>query len=62
MANITPPFGMNLFIMKGVAPPGTTMGEIYKSIWPFLICNVIGIALIILFPATTTWLPGMIKS
>lgn len=59
MANITPPFGMNLFIMKGVAPKGTTMGEIYQSIWPFIVCNIIGIALMLIFPSLTTWLPGI---
>jgi tripartite ATP-independent transporter DctM subunit len=62
MANITPPFGMNLFIMKGVAGPDAKMGQIYRSVVPFIICNVIGLTIILMFPATTTWLPGLIRS
>jgi tripartite ATP-independent transporter DctM subunit len=62
MANITPPFGMNLFIMKGVAGPDTKMAEIYRSVMPFLLCNLIGIAIILVFPQTTTWLPSLIRS
>ena len=36
IAYITPPFGYNLFMMRAMAPPGVTMSDIYKSIWPFV--------------------------
>lgn len=62
MANITPPFGMNLFIMKGVAGPDTKMGDIYRSVLPFMVCNVIGLALMLIFPEMVTWLPGLIRN
>jgi tripartite ATP-independent transporter DctM subunit len=55
----TPPFGLLLFVMKGVAPAGTTMREIYLAAAPFILCVIALIALIIVFPPIATWLPGM---
>ena len=53
----TPPFGLLLFVMKGVAPPGTTMRDIYLAGTPFIACVLLLIGLIIVFPALATWLP-----
>lgn len=55
----TPPFGLLLFVMKGVAPPGTTMREIYRSAFPFIGCSMLLVALLILFPQIALWLPGL---
>ncbi|HEX2197247.1 MAG TPA: TRAP transporter large permease subunit [Burkholderiales bacterium] len=55
----TPPFGLLLFVMKGVAPPGTTMREIYLAAAPFIACVLLLIALLILFPPLATWLPRL---
>jgi len=55
----TPPFGLLLFVMKGVAPPGTTMRDIYLAGMPFIACVLLLIALIIAFPPLATWLPKM---
>lgn len=55
----TPPFGLLLFVMKGVAPPGTTMREIYLAAAPFIACVMLLIALIIAFPPIATWLPAI---
>ena len=55
----TPPFGLLLFVMKGVAPPGTTMREIYLAAMPFIACVLALIGLIIAFPPLATWLPGI---
>ena len=54
---LTPPFGYALFYMKGVAPPGTTMAEVYKSALPFIVLMILGMVLVILFPSIATWLP-----
>jgi len=59
MATTSPPFGLSLFVMKGVAPPDTTMGDIYKGALPFLGCDVIAIALMLAFPILVLWLPSM---
>ena len=55
----TPPFGLLLFVMKGVAPPGTTMRDIYMAGMPFIACVLLLIALIIVFPPLATWLPAI---
>ena len=54
----TPPFGLLLFVMKGVAPPDTTMRDIYMSAIPFILCSLCVVALLILFPPLALWLPG----
>jgi len=61
MAMTTPPFGMSLFVMKGVAPPDTTMGDIYRAALPFLGCDLIAMLLIIAFPEIALWLPGLMS-
>jgi len=53
----TPPFGLLLFVMQGVAPPGTTFGEISRAAVPFMACAMLLVALIIAFPGIVTWLP-----
>jgi len=59
LAFITPPFGMNLFYMKGVVPPGITMGDIYRSILPFILLELLGLILLVLFPELVLWLPNL---
>lgn len=61
MAGISPPFGMSLFVMKGVAPEGTTMSDIYKASLPFLACDVVIMVLLFVFPALALWLPAMMR-
>ncbi|MGF2735727.1 TRAP transporter large permease [Marinobacter sp. DUT-1] len=56
---MTPPFGFNLFYLKGIVPPSITMKDIYKSIIPFVIVEIIGIILIMIFPEIATWLPDL---
>jgi tripartite ATP-independent transporter DctM subunit len=55
----TPPFGLLLFVMKGVAPAGTTMRDIYLSAAPFIGCVMLLIVLVIAFPSLATWLPRL---
>ncbi len=57
----TPPFGLLLFVMKGVAPPDTRMTEIYAAAIPYILCSMLLVALLILFPPLATWLPGMVR-
>jgi tripartite ATP-independent transporter DctM subunit len=54
----TPPFGLLLFVMKGVSPPGTTMRDIYLAGMPFIACVFVLIAMVIVFPPLATWLPA----
>jgi len=61
MATISPPFGLVLFVMKGVAPEDTSMGDIYKAALPFLACDAVAMGLIMLFPSLALYLPGLMK-
>jgi tripartite ATP-independent transporter DctM subunit len=55
----TPPFGLLLFVMKGVSPPDTRMAQIYGAAIPFILCSLMVVGLLILFPPLATWLPGL---
>ena len=61
MAGTTPPFGLNLFVMKGVAPRDTTMGDIYRAGLPFLGCDLVAMILIFVFPSIALWLPEVMR-
>jgi TRAP-type mannitol/chloroaromatic compound transport system permease large subunit len=61
MATTSPPFGMGLFVMKGVAPKDVTMGDCYRAALPFLGCDLIAMILIIIFPQIALWLPGLMR-
>jgi tripartite ATP-independent transporter DctM subunit len=61
IAFTSPPFGLLLFVMKGVAPRDTTMGDIYKAAFPFILCDLIVMAFLILFPGLVLWLPNLMK-
>ena len=57
MGMITPPFGLNLFILKG-SVPGIEMKDIVGGSLPFLLLLMLGLAIIMVFPSLATWLPG----
>jgi tripartite ATP-independent transporter DctM subunit len=57
---LTPPFGAMLFMMKGIAPKEVTMTDIYQSITPFVLTQLVCLALCIVFPAVITWLPNLL--
>ncbi len=56
-AFITPPFGYGLIMMKGVAPPEVRTKDIWRSVPPFLIMQIIVIILVMIFPQLAIWLP-----
>ncbi len=60
IAYMTPPFGYNLFLMRAMAPPEITLGDIYRSIIPFVMVMVLGLALIMAFPELALWLPEQV--
>ena len=61
MATTSPPFGLVLFVMKGVAPPDTRMKDIYMSAIPFLLCDIVAMVVIMAFPGVVLWLPSLMK-
>lgn len=59
MAGTTPPFGLLLYVMLGVAPKGTTLFQVASAAFPFLVCDAILIVILIFFPALALWLPSL---
>jgi len=58
---ITPPFGVTLFVMKGVAPDNITMGDIWRAATPYVIIDILCIALVLTMPFLATAIPGLMK-
>ena len=54
---MTPPFGMNLFYLKGIVPPGISMGDVYRSVVPYTAVELVGLVLVMMFPQIAIWLP-----
>lgn len=59
MGMITPPFGLNIFVINAMAPD-VPMTETYKGVLPFVVSDVVRVGIILLVPATTLYLPGML--
>lgn len=57
---LTPPFGFALFYLKGVAPRSVAIRDIYKGIVPFVVLQLIGLGLVMAFPALALWLPNIL--
>ncbi len=58
----TPPFGLLLFVMVGVSPRGTTIGQVARAALPYIACTLLLVVLLALFPQLALWLPGLIRS
>jgi len=59
---ISPPFGPAAFYLKGVTPPDVTLGEIFRSVWPYIGLQVLALGLVIAFPQIALWLPGTMSN
>ena len=60
MGAMTPPFGNVLFVLKAVAPSGTTMVDVYKAAIPLFAINITLMLIILFIPETATWLPSVL--
>ena len=58
---VTPPVGINCFVVKGAAGGLVTLEEIFAALWPFLIACFVMLALMVLFPEMTLYLPGLMR-
>jgi tripartite ATP-independent transporter DctM subunit len=58
VAYLTPPFGWALIMMKGVAPPEVSTNDIWRSVPPFVLIQVVVLLLVMIFPQIATWLPN----
>jgi tripartite ATP-independent transporter DctM subunit len=58
---LTPPFGLLLFTMKGVAPSAITMHQVYMAAMPYIVMSLLILVLIFFFPVIATWLPAVLS-
>jgi C4-dicarboxylate transporter, DctM subunit len=59
--NILPPDGLNLLVLKGVAPPEVSINDIILGSLPFVLVLILGMAIIMVFPEIAMWLPQQLK-
>jgi tripartite ATP-independent transporter DctM subunit len=57
---LTPPFGFSLFYLRSVAPSAVRTAQIYRGALPFVVLQLVAIAVLIAFPGLVTWLPKLI--
>ena len=57
---LSPPFGPAAFYLKGVAPPGITLQDIFAGLWPFIILQLVGLMIVLLMPEIALWLPELV--
>lgn len=58
IGQLSPPFGLALFVMKATTPPEITMKDIYRAAWPYCVLDLLGLALVLAFPILATWFKG----
>jgi len=57
---VTPPFGLNVFALKGVAGEGTSLQDVFRGIWPFVLCDIVVLIFMIIFPNIILFLPNLV--
>lgn len=57
---MTPPFGLLLFTMKGVAPPDITINQVFRSAAPFVVISLLMLVVVFFLPGIATWLPRVL--
>lgn len=58
---LTPPFGLNLFVLQGVAPQGTTIGQVAWASIPYTLCGFLVAIFLVIFPGLALWLPSLMR-
>nr|WP_184431204.1 TRAP transporter large permease subunit [Roseospira goensis] len=57
---LTPPMAPSIFYLKGIAPPGMTTRQMYAGVLPFILCQIVVLAILIAVPSLATWLPTVL--
>jgi tripartite ATP-independent transporter DctM subunit len=56
---LSPPFGPAAFYLKGVAPPGISLDDIFRALWPFMLMQLLALLIVLFFPGIALWLPSL---
>jgi TRAP-type C4-dicarboxylate transport system permease large subunit len=57
---ITPPVGLNVFVVRSASPVPLRLEQVFAGVTPFILMEVLSLSLLIAFPALVTWLPSMV--
>ena len=60
IAGVSPPVGLSVFSLAGATDDGTQVEEIYRGVWPFILCDLVVLVILFMFPAIATWLPSQL--
>lgn len=58
---ITPPVGLNVFVIKNVASKYVTLTQVFAGVIPFLLADLVVVTIVIVFPALVMFLPELLK-
>jgi tripartite ATP-independent transporter DctM subunit len=58
---MTPPFGLLIFVMKGVAPAGISLSQVYRAAAPFVGLQLLVLIILLVWPGVTLWLPDLMQ-
>jgi len=59
---LTPPVGLNVFVVKSSSPVPVTLGQVFVGVTPFILLDLLSLVLYVLFPEMLLWLPNLMKS
>jgi C4-dicarboxylate transporter, DctM subunit len=59
---LTPPVGLNVFVVKSASPVPVTLGQVFAGVTPFIVLDVASLVLYVLFPEVLLWLPNLMRS
>ncbi len=60
ISTITPPVGLNLYVLKGISPPEVSLQDIIRGAAPYWVIDALSLIFIVIFPSTVTWLPNLL--
>ena len=58
---LTPPFGFSLFYLRGVTPASVATSDIYRGVAPYIVLQLMVLAILALWPGLATWLPALVR-
>lgn len=61
IAAVTSPVWLNVYALQGVAPEGTTLEEAFSGVWPFVVCDIIVLVLLVALPQICLFLPNLLR-
>jgi C4-dicarboxylate transporter DctM subunit len=59
---LTPPVGLNVFVVKSASPVPVTLGQVFAGVTPFIVLDLLSLVLYVAFPEVLLWLPNLMRA